>query len=106
MTLDLDFVIRVGLGAVATWRVCHMLLWENGPFRMFRRIRERSGMVYAEDDDTVLVSFKHELLTCIWCASMWVGSGVTLLLFLWPWAPWLLLPLVFSGFSGLVGRRV
>lgn len=90
--------------SVATWRFTHMLLTENGPFRVFRRIRERFGVVYAQDDEHQVVSFKYEVLTCPWCMSVWVGMGVTLLLRFVPGGRWLLQPLVYSAGSVFIGK--
>lgn len=90
--------------SVATWRFTHMVLTENGPFRVFRRIRERFGVVYAQDDEHQIVSFKYEVLTCPWCMSVWVGMVVTLLQFSSPKARWLLLPFVYSAGSVFIGK--
>lgn len=88
------------IGAVATWRLTHMLLFENGPFRAFRQGREALGNVYVDEDSEKLVSYKYEIVTCIWCLSMWVGAGIAAGLRLNPGVTrWLLLPYVFSAFA-------
>lgn len=71
------------LGALATWRITHMLLYENGPFEALRRGREALGVRYLEDSNTI-VSYKHELTVCMWCLSVWVGIAITLLLWALP----------------------
>lgn len=101
MTL-LDLIV----GGVATWRATHMLLTENGPFRIFRKLRERSGVVYAADDDTQIVSFKYEITTCPWCLSVWVGLAATLLLRWSGVGRWLLLPFVCSAGSIFIGKAM
>lgn len=92
------------IGGAATWRITHLLLYENGPFRLLRRARVLFGVVYAEDDSNDLVSFKYEITTCPWCLSVWVAMVVTLLLRLFSGARWLLLPFTFSMMSVTVSR--
>lgn len=92
--------LELVLGAVATWRISHMLLNENGPFEVFRHAREMLGVQYSEFDESKVIAFKYEITTCIWCLSMWIGGFVTAGLWLWPGVfAWLLLPYVFSAFS-------
>ena len=71
MTL-LEFAI-LGL---ATWRVSALLSKEAGPFDVFKRIREKAGITHDENDDVFMVPHKFfaELLSCVWCTSIWVGA--------------------------------
>jgi Protein of unknown function (DUF1360) len=92
------------IGSVATWRITHMLLLENGPFRVFRRLRERFGVVYGADDDTQVVSFKYEITTCPWCLSIWVATAATLLLRWSGVGRWVLLPFISSAGSVIIGK--
>lgn len=96
-------VLAIGVGGVTTWRLSHMLLFENGPFKIFRRLREKLGVVYYPNSDDV-ASYKYEITICIWCLSMWVGTGVTIVLLLVPWAVWLMLPFVFSASAVILNR--
>lgn len=96
--------LMIVCGAVATWRIAHMLLNESGPFSVFRKAREALGVVYSADD--LVVSFKYEITVCIWCLSMWVGGLVALFLYVVP-SPvnmFLLAPFVFSGVAGLLSK--
>jgi|SRR3990167_224565 len=86
------------IGALATWRIGHMLLFENGPFRVFRAGRERLGVRYNDIDDTV-VWYRHEITTCLYCLSVWVGAAVALMLWRWPGTVWLCVPFAFSAVS-------
>lgn len=91
------------IGGVATWRIAHMFINENGPFAMFLRLRRALGVTY--DIDGYVVSWKYEITTCIWCLSVWVGLVVALLLLLNPAVfMWFFLPFVFSGFAGLLDK--
>lgn len=67
----LEQAILVGLGA---WRLSAMLVYEDGPWDVFARLRQRAGIVPGE-----INGFWALLLSCIWCTSIWVGSGLWLL---------------------------
>ena len=81
-----------------------MLLLENGPFRLLRKLRERFGVAYAHDDSTEVISFKYEITTCPWCMSVWVGAFVTLLQFSSSKGRYLLLPFMYSAGSIFIGK--
>ena len=98
---DLAVLLVAGL---ATWRLSHILLYENGPFAAFRRAREALGVIYASDASGEVVSYRYELTVCILCLSIWVGSGVALLLWRWPWFVWLLLPFALSAVASVIGK--
>lgn len=93
------------IGSVATWRIAHTLINENGPFSIFRRVREALGVVY--DLDGYVVAWKYEITVCIWCLSMWVGFVVAFLLMLNSMLfMWFFMPFVFSGVAGLLDTFV
>lgn len=55
-------LLRFGLAALATWRVTHLLVNEDGPADAIVRVREKLG-------DSQLGA----LMDCFKCASMWVA---------------------------------
>lgn len=57
--------MRLGLGALATWRVTHLFVEEDGPGALFVRLRVRAGDGWA-----------GELLDCFYCTSIWVAAPV------------------------------
>ncbi len=61
--------IGSGLAALATWRITHMLAFEDGPADLFVRVRERLGE-----------SFFGKLMDCFQCLSVWVAAPFALLL--------------------------
>lgn len=76
---------------LAVWRISNLLVEEEGPFHVFQRIREMAGIVH---DDTGVPSmipdrFFSNLLSCVWCTSMWVALGMTIFWFLFPQAAFL-----------------
>jgi len=70
----LDF-ISIGL---ASWRVSHMLVHEEGPFRVFVKLRSLFGIIH-DDDGTPIAWPDNCLLGCVWCLSVWVAVVFILL---------------------------
>lgn len=68
------------LAALATWRLTHLFLYENGPFKLLRRTREALGVRYYDEDSNDVLSAEYEITTCPWCLSMWVGGCIAALL--------------------------
>lgn len=53
------------LSALATWRLSSLLVNEDGPAHVFKRLR-----VWAE----LHSGFLADLLACVWCCSVWVAA--------------------------------
>jgi hypothetical protein len=58
---------RLAIGALATWRLTHLLVKEDGPGRVIVRLRARAGDGWA-----------GELLDCFYCMSVWVAAPVAI----------------------------
>lgn len=71
--------------AAATWRVSSLFTYERGPFAVFVWIRQLAGIKHNEfgHPNVIPDGFWAELLTCIWCCSIYVGA-------FWALALWLL----------------
>jgi len=71
---------------LATWRISSLLVKEDGPFFLFKRLRERSGIQHDENGDVFMVpeSFLAGVLSCVWCSSMWVAIGWFAFWLAWP----------------------
>jgi len=83
--------------SLATWRITSLLVHEDGPWDIFLRLRRRAGL---ENDIEIPAGFFPGVLSCIWCCSIWVGMGWTLLFWLVPGGvEWLALPFVFSALA-------
>jgi hypothetical protein len=75
-----DFASLVA-GALATWRVSHLLHAEDGPWQLVVQLRAAAGS-----------SFVGEAMDCFYCLSLWlalpiafaIGSSVRDCLLLWP----------------------
>ena len=57
------------LGALAVWRITHLLNAEDGPFDVFVRLRRFAG-----------AGLWGDLLDCFYCLSLWIAA---------PFACWL-----------------
>ncbi len=56
-------------GILATWRVTHLIVAEDGPWNVVARLRQRAG-----------AGVLGQLMDCFYCASVWVAM---------PIAPWI-----------------
>lgn len=85
----LDFVIL----CLATWRVSVLFSKEEGPFDVFKRLREKTGIQHDDNGEVLMIPHKFfaELLSCVWCTSIWVGAFWGLF--------WLALPNVCIAFA-------
>lgn len=86
---------------LATWRVASLLVNEDGPWFIFERLRTWSGIYwhtpmpyhiesqrYATEMDAVRIvpnRFWPQLLSCVWCCSVWVGIIWAILFRISPW---------------------
>ncbi len=101
--MDLTTLVLLGL---ATWRLSYMLVWEDGPGLIFFRLRQRVGIGHDDDRRPVMVPerFLPMLLSCTWCASVWVATGWVVLWMLLP-GPGLLLASIFAVSGVAIGMN-
>jgi hypothetical protein len=71
-------VLIIGLGG---WRLASLLVREEGPGRIFERLRDWAGVPRGTGE---IEGFFAGVLSCIWCASIFTTTGV--------WALWLVAP--------------
>jgi len=64
------FWIRFILAALATWRVSHLLVSEDGPWNLIARLRRWLGNGVA-----------GQLMDCFGCTSMWVAAPLSFFVF-------------------------
>ena len=62
---DDAFPVRLVVGALATWRVTHLLVAEDGPADVVVRLRRRAGD-----------SWIGEAMDCFYCLSVWTAAPV------------------------------
>lgn len=89
----LEFVVL----ALATWRLTSLLVWEDGPFEVFARLRRRLGVRYDESSVAYGTNWLAKGVVCPACVSVWFGFGWAGLYFLWEPFWWLALPFALSA---------
>jgi hypothetical protein len=89
MSLTIFFIL-----ALAAWRLASLVANEDGPWMIFKRFRQRAEE-WCQHYKFCRELGLHELVTCEWCNSIWIGAGVTLL-YLWSGEAMLYLSLPFA----------
>lgn len=95
MPSALDFCVL----ALATWRLAHFLVVEEGPFGVARWLRERAGIEHDPDSRQPVgypANTVAQALGCVWCLSFWTAVPM---LALWTWGPGLI-PVLVLALSG------
>lgn len=62
--------------ALATWRLTHMLMFERGPFEVFTKVRELSGIEHEPVQGFPISYAENEVakaFSCFLCLSVWVA---------------------------------
>ena len=82
---DMNIVYLLIYG-LATWRLSSLLCYEAGPKDLFVWIREKAGIKHDEDKTPYMfpVNFWAQLLSCIWCVSVWASGGLLIVRFFLP----------------------
>lgn len=57
---------------LATWRLTALLVYDDGPFHSFQRLRDYAQV--ADPDEQHI----NGALSCVWCCSIWAALGVLL----------------------------
>jgi hypothetical protein len=83
---------RFVLGALATWRVAHLLAHEDGPWDVVARLRGALGE-----------GGLGRLLDCFYCVSVWVAAPIALLVASDP-VLWALAWVALSGAACVIER--
>ena len=105
MPNPLEFLIM----AAAVWRVSSLLTYERGPGRIFERVRAGVGIKHNDGGHPNVwpSTFWGEVLTCVWCMSLWVALGFVLLYAVnGSTATWLALPFALSAAAIVLNKLV
>ena len=92
--------------ALATWRLTSLLVWEDGPFEVFARIRHVLGVRYDEGNVPYGENWLAKGVVCPACTSVWFGIFWAVAYLLWPDVVWVALPFALSAGAGIVERWV
>lgn len=70
-------IVELIVFGLATWRIASLLVNEDGPWFMFYRLRERVGIGHDAQRRILTIPdrFLAQVLSCVWCCSIWVGFG-------------------------------
>lgn len=63
-------LVEAFLCGLAGWRLASLLVREDGPDRLFARLRHWLGVPLSGE----VRGFFPELLSCVWCASVWTTA--------------------------------
>lgn len=85
-------VFEFVLATLAVWRVTHLSVAEDGPFRVIARVRRSAGR-----------GFWGTLLDCFYCLSLWIAIPFAILLAS-SWGKRVLLWLAMSAAAILINR--
>jgi hypothetical protein len=86
--------VWLAAGILATWRVTHLIVAEDGPWDIVARLRRRAG-----------AGVLGQLMDCFYCASLWVAIPIAIwIVDAWPArvVTWLAL----SGGAALIERAL
>jgi hypothetical protein len=94
-----EFII-VGL---AVWRLSSLIVNEDGPFEVFAKFRDFSGVRYDSFSKPYGKNQFANLITCVWCTSVWVGLLLATGYFLAPTVTiWVSVPLGLSSLAVII----
>lgn len=94
---------------LATWRISSLLVREDGPLYVFWYIRKLSGIQHDENGEVFMIpsNFLAQVLSCVWCASLWVALGwIVFFLVLPDWALIIATMLSFSTLSIIIDKHL
>lgn len=84
----------LAVGILATWRVTHLIVTEDGPWNIVARLRRLAG-----------AGVLGRVMDCFYCASLWVAMPIAWWL-IEGWPTRVLVWLALSGGAALLERGV
>jgi len=99
------------LNGLCVFTVAFMLVTLNGPWDVFKLLREKAGIQHDADGNHIVVANKFfaKLLDCVWCTGTWVSAGVslfTIMIMGEKWYLWFYVWLASIAIAGLWNRMV
>lgn len=91
--------------SIAIWRISNLFVNEKGPWMVFLNIRKRAGIGHDDQGNPYMIpdTFFAQVLSCIWCFSIWVSFFFTTFWLLSPeWSLKLAVPFALSGVACLI----
>lgn len=71
---------------LSVWRIASLFSSEEGPFHIFRKIRENAGIKHDENGQPEMWGDKYlaNMLSCIWCSSVNIAIIETVFYYFFP----------------------
>lgn len=93
-------IVHFIIYALAVWRISNIFVREQGPWNVFEKLRDWSGIEYEGMIPSNLIG---SLLSCTWCFSVWIAFVFVVLIFVIPaWSLWIAMPFALSAAAILV----
>ena len=89
----LEFLVLV----LATWRLTSLLVWEDGPFEVFAKLRHWLGVRYDDMSQPYGSNWFAKGVVCPACASVWFGTMWGIAYLLWNPTWYIAFPLALSA---------
>jgi len=90
-------VLEIVVLSLATWRLTSLLVWEDGPFEVFAKLRYFLGVRYDETSQPYGTNWFAKGVVCPACASVWFGTAWGVAYLIWPQVWWVALPFALSA---------
>jgi hypothetical protein len=101
MELLLIAFLKFPIAMLANWRLSSLLVHEEGPWSIFRRIRAFIAQKALVDEKSATWATFSEGIHCVWCVSLWFSPFVAVWA-AWDVPSWVILTFALSGGSILV----
>lgn len=81
-------IINLIINAMSVFRIANMFYEEDGPYKLFEKIREFAGLFVYQTNTNVIRSVDEpdgtynllgNLLSCFWCTSIYIAGFVYIL---------------------------
>ena len=71
-------ILEIILLGLACFRLSSLFVNEDGPFKMFRKLREKFGITHYENGIICEIpdKFLCNLFSCVWCLSVWISGAL------------------------------
>lgn len=107
----INLLVAIVLNGLIVFTVTYFLTSLDGPWDVFKLLREKAGIQHDEDGNHIVVANKFfaKLLDCIWCTGTWVSavaSIATIIIIGASWYTWFYVWLASIAIAGLVNRSV
>lgn len=66
-------VVELIILIMASWRLSHFLVEEEGPWQIMLKIRTLMGVTYDQYSQKQGTNAISDMLSCVWCTSYWVS---------------------------------